>query len=207
MSCKPISRRGESPPSRTIPSPFTSRRASRGGGRHGSIHCQSLRSLPRAFSRFRCILNSRGRRSSTSPRKSRIGLDMVQPRPLAQIESFPMTALRKYTVAICGTGKRGKVHAEAIHKNDRFQVVAICGRDGERLEVAVRLAGHPEKYQDPAQMLRETRPVVFCFCTPPSVRLLMIKLGVEYGCKLIAYEKPMATSFNEAYEITNLCRK
>ena len=56
-------------------------------------------------------------------------------------------------------------------------------------------------------MLRETRPDVFCFCTPPSVRLLMIKLGVEYGCKLIAYEKPMATSFNEAYEITNLCRK
>lgn len=118
-----------------------------------------------------------------------------------------MGAAARYTVAICGTGKRGKVHAEYFHKDERFQVVAISGRNPEKLEAAAQLAGHPEKYPDAAQMLRETRPDVFCFCTPPNVRLSMVRLGVEHSAKLIAYEKPMATSLHEAAEITNLCRK
>src|SRR6266571_7656224 len=100
----------------------------------------------------------------------------------------------KYTVAIHGTGKRGKVHAETFRKDGRFEVVAICGRNRERLDAAALLAGDPKRYQDPAQMLRETKPDIFCFCTPPSVRLPLIRLGVEHGVKLIAYEKPMATS-------------
>ena len=118
-----------------------------------------------------------------------------------------MAALKTYTVAIYGTGKRGKVHAETFHKDERFRVVAISGRNQEKLDAAAALAGNPEKYVDAAQMLRETKPDVFCFCTPPSVRLEMVRLGVEHGSKLIAYEKPMATSFNEAAEITDLCRK
>ena len=55
-------------------------------------------------------------------------------------------------------------------------------------------------------MLRETKPDVSRFCTPPSVRLGMIRTGLEGGVKMIAYEKPMATSFNEALEITEMCR-
>ena len=118
-----------------------------------------------------------------------------------------MSALKQYTVAIHGTGKRGKVHAESFHKDERFRVVAICGRNPEKLDAAASLAGNPEKYLDPAKMLAETKPDVFCFCTPASIRLPMIELGVEHGVKLIAYEKPMATSFNEAAAITDLCRK
>src|SRR5712692_9743978 len=118
-----------------------------------------------------------------------------------------MSIPAKYTVAIHGTGKRGKVHAEAFRKDGCFEVVAICGRDPERLDAAARLAGDPEKYLDPAEMLREIKPDVFCFCTPPAVRLSMVRLGVEAGCRLIAYEKPMATSFKEATEIMELCRK
>lgn len=118
-----------------------------------------------------------------------------------------MSPAKRYTVAICGTGKRGKVHAETFHKDERFQVVAICGRDPERLRAAAQLAGNAEMYQDAARMLREVKPDIFCFCTPPSVRLSLVRLGVEHGCRLIAYEKPMATSFREATEIMDLCRK
>src|SRR5438094_7470653 len=75
----------------------------------------------------------------------------------------------KYTVAIHGTGKRGKVHAETFCKDGRFEVVAICGRNRERLDAAALLAGDPKRHQDPAQMLRETKPDIFCFCTPPSL--------------------------------------
>ncbi len=118
-----------------------------------------------------------------------------------------MVTAKNYTIAIYGTGKRGKVHAETFHKDGRFQVVAICGRNRERLEAAAQLAGSPEKYFDAARMLQETKPDIFCFCTPPAVRLPMVRLGVEHGCRLIAYEKPMAISFKEATEIMELCRK
>ena len=118
-----------------------------------------------------------------------------------------MASKKTYSVAILGTGKRGKVHADYFHKDDRFQVVAICGRDRERAQAALQLAGNPELYLDLAQMLRETKPDVFCFCTPPSVRLPIVRAGVEAGCKLIAYEKPMATSFREAVEMAELCRQ
>jgi predicted dehydrogenase len=114
--------------------------------------------------------------------------------------------LPKYSVAIHGTGKRGRVHAEYFHRDDRFQVVGISGRDPARLAAAAELAGNPATFFDPAEMLRRTKPDIFCFCTPPSVRLGMIRTGIEGGVKLIAYEKPMATSFNEALEITELCR-
>ncbi len=118
-----------------------------------------------------------------------------------------MTTERKYTVAIAGAGKRGKVHAEYFHKDGRFEVVAISDVDPERVNAAALLAGHPQKYTDTRQMLRETKPDVFCFCTPPAVRLELVRLGVEHGVQLIASEKPMATSFNEAWEIINLCRQ
>lgn len=114
---------------------------------------------------------------------------------------------KKYSVAVHGTGKRGKLHIELFHKDGRFEVVAVSGRNAERLEVAARLAGKPKTYADTALMLREAKPDIFCFCTPPAVRLSLIRLGVEAGVKLIAYEKPMATSFNEAAEIMALCRK
>ena len=118
-----------------------------------------------------------------------------------------MASKKTYSVAILGTGKRGKVHADYFHKDDRFQVVGICGRDQERAQAALELAGKPEFYSDLVRMLRETKPDVFCFCTPCTVRLPIVRAGVEAGCKLIAYEKPMATSFREATEMAELCRK
>ncbi len=118
-----------------------------------------------------------------------------------------MSSTKKYRVAVYGTGKRGKVHIETFHKDGRFEVVAVCGRDRAKLDAAAQLAGHPRAYTDLAQMLREAQPDVFCFCTPPSVRLPMIRAGVEHGAKLIAYEKPMATSFREATEIMETCSR
>ena len=111
-----------------------------------------------------------------------------------------------YTVAIAGLGKRGKVHADVFHRSERFRVVGLSDVDRTRYEEAATLCGNPPFFEDTAEMLRATKPDVFCFCTPPSVRLPLIKLGVEAGVKLIAYEKPMATSMNEAIEIRDLLR-
>ena len=114
--------------------------------------------------------------------------------------------LQIYTVAIAGLGKRGRVHADIFHKNPRFKVVGIADVDEGRIADAAALCGSPATFNDAAPMLAATRPDIFCFCTPPTVRLPLIKLGVDAGVKLIAYEKPMATNMSEAIEIHELLK-
>lgn len=112
-----------------------------------------------------------------------------------------------YRVAILGAGKRGKLHAEVFHQNPRFELAALCDIDRERLDAAAELVGRqPKLYTDVAEMLSKERPDVFCFCTPPAIRLPMVKLGVEAKAKLICFEKPMAASLREGKEIRDLLR-
>jgi predicted dehydrogenase len=114
---------------------------------------------------------------------------------------------KKYTVAVLGAGKRGKLHAKLFHQNDRFQLVGLCDIDKERLAAAAPECGNPEIFGDAAKMLAETKPDIFCFCTPPAIRLNLFRLGSEHNVKLIAYEKPMSTNFAEATEIMKLARE
>ena len=113
---------------------------------------------------------------------------------------------RTYTVAIAGLGKRGTHHAEAFSRNPRFQLVGLCDIDQERLDAAAQEFGVSYTNTDAAQMLADTRPDIFVFCTLPNIRLELIRAAVEAGVQLIAYEKPMATSTNEALEIMKLLR-
>jgi predicted dehydrogenase len=111
-----------------------------------------------------------------------------------------------YRVVLVGMGKRGMHHAAAFKKNPRFEVVGIAGRDRGRLEkAAAELGLAPSTVStDPAALARAARPDLFCFCTPPSVRLPLIELGIQAGARLIAYEKPIALSMNEALTIRDL---
>ncbi len=113
---------------------------------------------------------------------------------------------KTYTVAIAGMGKRGMHHADAFAANPRFEIVGLCDIDQERLDAAAENYGISYSNTDAAQMLSETKPDVFCFCTLPSVRLELVQAGVAANVKLVAYEKPMATSTNEALEIMKLLR-
>ena len=113
---------------------------------------------------------------------------------------------KTYTVAIAGMGKRGMHHADAFAANPRFKIVGLCDIDQERLDAAAENYGISYSNTDAAQMLSETKPDVFCFCTLPSVRLELVQAGVAANVKLVAYEKPMATSTNEALEIMKLLR-
>jgi predicted dehydrogenase len=115
---------------------------------------------------------------------------------------------KTYTVAIAGLGKRGTHHADAFARNPRFQLVGLCDVNSERLDAARQTFGVAlDTFGDAACMLADTKPDVFVFCTLPPVRLELIRAGVEAGVKLIAYEKPMATSTNEALEMMRLLRE
>ncbi len=114
---------------------------------------------------------------------------------------------RVYTVVVAGMGKRGMHHASAFHADPRFRVAGICDIDASRLAPAAAQLGSPRTSVDPAELLGELRPDVFCFATMPSVRYELMRLGVESGAKLIAYEKPIALSTTEARAIMALVRK
>ena len=113
---------------------------------------------------------------------------------------------RKYTVAVLGAGKRGRMHAKLFARDPRFTLVGLCDVDQARLDAAAAECGNPALFTDAVGMLEATKPDVFCFCTPPALRKSLFQLGIDHGAKLIAYEKPMATSFTEAQEIMDMAR-
>ena len=119
-----------------------------------------------------------------------------------------MTGTKKtYTAAIAGLGKRGAHHAEAFSQNPRFEIVGLCDIDQERMEAAGRRFGVSYTNSNAAQMLTDTKPEILVFCTLPTIRLEFIRAGLGAGVQLIAFEKPIATTTNEAREITRLLRE
>ena len=116
------------------------------------------------------------------------------------------SAQKTYTVVVAGLGKRGLHHADAVARNPRFKLVGLCDIDPARMEAARQKYGVGCVNTDAAQLLKDTCPEVFIFCTLPQIRLPLIRAGVDAGVKLIAYEKPIATSMNEAIEMYKLVR-
>src|SRR6266516_1739182 len=109
--------------------------------------------------------------------------------------------MKPYRVVIVGMGKRGLHHGTAFHANPRFKVVGICDIDKARLEAAAPKVGDPKIGTDGAALAKELKPDLFCFCTLPHLRLDFVKLGVECGAKLIAFEKPVAMTSAEGMQI------
>jgi len=112
-----------------------------------------------------------------------------------------MAESKAYRTIVLGVGKRGKHHLAEFQKNPRFQVVGICDVNGEALSRVASEYGIARFSTDSGALSRELRPDVYCFCTPPQIRRNLILEGIECGARLIAYEKPIALSMNEALEI------
>jgi predicted dehydrogenase len=116
------------------------------------------------------------------------------------------TVNRPYKVVVVGLGKRGMHHAAAFKANPRFELAGIATRDSAKLAKARAELGAKSGSTDIRGLAQSLRPDVFCFATPPQVRLELIRLGIECGAQLIAYEKPIALSMNEALEIRQAAR-
>jgi len=112
-----------------------------------------------------------------------------------------------YSVLVVGMGKRGQHHAAAFQANPQFKVAGVCDIDASRLEAAAAKYGAPDYGTDAAALAAKIKPDVFCFCTLPNIRYDMVKIGVDCGAKLIAYEKPIALSVSEGLKIRDLVRK
>ncbi|MGB2678452.1 MAG: Gfo/Idh/MocA family oxidoreductase [Candidatus Acidiferrum sp.] len=112
-----------------------------------------------------------------------------------------MSAKKIYKVLVVGTGKRGKHHALAFKNNPRFELAGLADSSPEQLAKASAELGTHKTSTHALALAKEIQPDVFCFCTPPGIRLELIQAGIASGAKLIAYEKPMALSMTEAIAI------
>ena len=117
-----------------------------------------------------------------------------------------MSGDKKYSVVVVGLGKRGMHHADAFANNGRFEIAGLCDIDKERLDAAAKKFGAPKTATDAKTLMKGLKADVFCFCTMPTLRLELIRLGVESGASLIAYEKPIAMTTNEALEVMKVVR-
>jgi predicted dehydrogenase len=111
---------------------------------------------------------------------------------------------KKYRVLVVGMGKRGMHHATTFHANPRFEVAGICDIDQARLDAAAVKLGNPQTGTDAAKLAAAVKPDLFCFCTLPNLRVPMIKAAVASGAQMIAFEKPVALTSNEAFEMKKL---
>ena len=109
----------------------------------------------------------------------------------------------KYRVVVVGMGKRGMHHALAFQTNGRFEVAGICDIDRARLESAAAKFD-VTKGTDAFQVASAVKPDVFCFCTLPNLRAEMVRIGIETGARLIAFEKPVALNSREGMDVKNL---
>lgn len=98
-------------------------------------------------------------------------------------------------------GKRGMHHAAAFAASSRFELVGVASRDQQRLAAAAGKLGHVRTSTDVQALATELKPDIFCFCTPPTVRLPLIEVGIQSGAKLIAFEKPVAMTSVEGMAI------
>ena len=112
--------------------------------------------------------------------------------------------MSKYKVMVVGMGKRGKHHASAFQANENFEVAGICDIDEARLKEAAESLGNPAISTDAAALAAEIKPDVFCFCTMPHLREDFIKIAIDNGVKLIAFEKPVADSSAKAMVIKKM---
>src|ERR1043166_6643186 len=85
---------------------------------------------------------------------------------------------KTYKVLIAGMGKRGQHHASAFGKNPRFEVAAITDPVPAQLDKAKGLYPKARAGADAAALAKEVKPDIFCFCTPPHIRLPPIKMGI-----------------------------
>ena len=108
-----------------------------------------------------------------------------------------------YKAIVIGMGKRGKHHATAFQENENFDVAGVCDVDESRLAEAKELLGRDDvaASTDAAELAASVKPDVLCFCTMPHLREDFIRIAIENGCKMVAFEKPLADSSAAAMRI------
>lgn len=106
--------------------------------------------------------------------------------------------------AVIGCGKRGQLHARGLATVDDVEVVA-CVDPALALAEELASSHNGRAFAEVGAMLAAVEPDVVALCTRPRVRLGPVQLCAEAGVKAIQSEKPMAVSWDEAWDMHRVC--
>lgn len=102
--------------------------------------------------------------------------------------------MRRYRIAIVGTGGIAAVHADNLRRvGERAEIVAACDVDEGRLTAFSDEWAIPGRYSDLATLLAEAKPDLVHLCTPPQFHIDQAIQCLEAGVDVLS-EKPPALS-------------
>lgn len=108
-------------------------------------------------------------------------------------------------VAVVGCGQIAESHIKAW-RNVGARVVAVCDKNASLAESKAEKWRIPQHYEDISKMIKEEELDVASICTPPNVRLDVVKFLMENGIHVVI-EKPFAMSVAEAEKMIELKNK
>jgi predicted dehydrogenase len=107
------------------------------------------------------------------------------------------------TAAVIGAGSQGRVHATAWSAIEDLRVVAVADiATGAADQLASEFGA--AAYGDHRELLAIERPEFVSVCTPPGVRLDVVRDAIAAGVRAIHVEKPIALSYGDALEMGRL---
>lgn len=113
-----------------------------------------------------------------------------------------MSALR---VLVVGLGNMGMSHALAYTRIDGFEVVGVCTRNIDKVELPEALKG-AARYSDFDTALRELKPDVVSINTLPDTHAPFAIKAMEAGAHVFV-EKPMALTVADAEKVVETAKR
>jgi len=110
-------------------------------------------------------------------------------------------------IAVVGAGKIARTaHLPAYKSLPAVEVVAVVDKSRRKAKWTARKFGIQKFFGDCADLVRDESVSLIDLCTPPQVRLEVIKLAAEAG-KHILVEKPLALSLGESLQIYRVVKE
>ncbi|MCO5215635.1 MAG: Gfo/Idh/MocA family oxidoreductase [Thermomicrobiales bacterium] len=115
-------------------------------------------------------------------------------------------ANRPVRLALIGTGFGSQVHLPAIAHIDHTELVAICSRRQDRVDVIAARHGIPSASTDWRDVVNDAGIDAVIVATPPYLHHQMVIAALEAG-KHVLCEKPLARNLAEARDMVRLAER
>ncbi len=109
----------------------------------------------------------------------------------------------KLRVGIIGTGFGVKVHVPSMAYHDKFEVVAIAGRNYEKTKKIAAQLDIPKPYEKWEQLIEDKEIDIVSVTTPPYLHYPMAKHALEHN-KHLLLEKPTTETALEAKKLIRI---
>lgn len=111
-----------------------------------------------------------------------------------------MNKERKVKFGVVGASPMGMYHITSVANHPKMDLVAICDKEADRCENAVRLTGVKKAYTDWRELIADPEIEAVVLCVPDQLHAEMTIAALEAG-KDVLCEKPMALTIEECEEM------